>query len=233
MSIARPVIGLMPLYDEKRNSIWMIPGYADAVAEAGGLPLIITFDCADKADMLADKCDGFLFTGGQDVDPGLYGETRRPVCGEPYLPRDELDTAFLREAVMRDKPVLGICRGLQLFNAATGGTLWQDIPSEYKTHVCHAMKPPYDRTVHDVEITAGTPLADIVGAGKLAVNSYHHQAVRRLSGELRCAAVSEDGLIEAAYRPNSKFFIGVQWHPELYRDISSRRLFEAFVKSCL
>lgn len=225
-----PVIGVAPLYDEKKNSIWMIPGYLDAVADAGGLPLVLPFGLTeDDMSRICGMCDGFLITGGQDVDPALYGEPRSPACGEPYPPRDELDILLLRAAAERDMPVLGICRGLQIMNVVFGGSLWQDIPSEYATDIRHAMTPPYDRTVHAVSVVRGSPLADMFRADRLDVNSYHHQAVKELAPALRAAAVSDDGLVEAAFLPSARFFIGVQWHPELRRDRFSRALFEAFI----
>ena len=114
-------------------------------------------------------------------------------------------------------------------NVVFGGSLRQDIPSEYATDIRHAMTPPYDRAVHAVSVVRGSPLADIISVPAFAVNSYHHQAVKELAPALRAAAVSEDGLTEAAFLPSARFFIGVQWHPELRRDRFSRALFEAFI----
>ena len=230
----RPVIGVSPLIDEKRNSIWMLPGYVDALAQAGGLPVIIppTTD-EDALSAYSEMCDGLLLAGGQDVDPALYGAPRSPLCGEPCETLDVMEGYLLGRFLDSDKPVFGICRGLQFLNAALGGTLTQDIPSELGTSVCHSMTPPYDRVVHRVDIARPSPLYDIAGRTSLGVNSYHHQCVKELSPRLTAAAVSEDGITEAAYMPGKRFVLAVQWHPELsYKsDEVSRALFGGFVRA--
>lgn len=125
-------------------------------------------------------------------------------------------------------------RGLQIMNVACGGMLYQDLPSEFDSGVDHHQRPPYDRPVHGVRIETGTPLFAELGVDALAVNSYHHQAIRELGEGLTAMAVSEDGLVEAIDRPESTYFRAVQWHPEfLYTvDGTSRRLFRSFVTAC-
>lgn len=157
-------IGIVPLYDTARSSLWMLPGYMDGISQAGGLPVMLPLtDDAAQLRALADDCDGFLFPGGQDVDPALYGAAASPHCGETCPPRDAMETALLREILHRDKPLLGICRGIQLLNAALGGTLYQDLPTEHPSRTTHHMTPPYDRAVHTVTVTAGSPLAALLG----------------------------------------------------------------------
>lgn len=179
---------------------------------------------------LLSVCDGFLFTGGQDVDPGLYGE--KPISDRvvPCRERDALKKKILAGAISRDKPVLGICRGIQFLNAA----LWQDLPTERPGRVNHHMEKPFERPAHLVHILERTPLCALLGTQVLAVNSIHHQAVRDLAEGLSVMAVSEDGLIEALYRKESRFFWGIQWHPEyLFRtDEASRKIFSAFAAAC-
>lgn len=231
----RPLIGVIPLWDEKKNSIWMVPGYMDGIEAAGGTPVILPFAKErDSLLQLVGLCDGFLFTGGQDVDPGLYGQERREKCGVPCTLRDELEREVFLHARRADKPMFGICRGIQVFNVLCGGTLYQDLPSEYPCKVEHHMEPPYDRVCHMVEIFPGTPLAKWLGCKRMGVNSYHHQAVRKLAPELEPMAVSEDGLTEAVWLPEARFAAAVQWHPELnfQKEFDSRRLFEVFVKAC-
>ena len=113
----KPIIGVTPLWDGEKNSYWMLPGYLEGVQEAGAIPVILPL-AADGADAarLADLCDGLLFTGGQDVSPQLYGEKRRPACGELCPARDALERELLNRALEQDKPILGICRGLQFLN---------------------------------------------------------------------------------------------------------------------
>ena len=119
-----PIIGITPLWDLEKESLWMLSAYTDAIRQSGGLPVILPFDIDDRqAAQLADRCDGFLFTGGQDVAPSVYGETEvLPLVTCPK--RDLLEDKILRKALALDKPVFGICRGLQFINAALGGTLW-------------------------------------------------------------------------------------------------------------
>lgn len=232
--ILDPIVGVMPLWDEERQSLWMLPGYVDGIREAGGLPLVLplTVDHTD-INRFMELCDGFLFTGGQDVSPGLYGEEPLPGKSVTCPERDRMEKKLLERAVLWDKPVLGICRGIQFINAALGGTLYQDLGLQYSSPVEHHMAPPYDRVAHQVDILRGTPLYKLLRVKRLGVNSYHHQAVKDVAQSLKVMAVSEDGLVEAVYMPGHRFLWGVQWHPEFsFRtDESSRRIFEAFVES--
>ena len=230
----KPIIGVTPLWDEEKNSYWMLPGYLEGVKEAGAIPVILplTADGTDIAQLMV-LCDGFLFTGGQDVDPRLYGEAMKPFCGELCPARDAMEQELLRRALEQDKPVLGICRGLQFLNAALGGTLYQDLPTEHPSEIRHSMKPPYDRTAHTVHIWPLTPLAALLEKTELGVNSCHHQAIKSLAPGLVEMARSEDDLIEAVYIPGKTFVWAVQWHPEmsLYTDEDSREIFEVFVRA--
>ncbi|MGI5873334.1 MAG: gamma-glutamyl-gamma-aminobutyrate hydrolase family protein [Bacillota bacterium] len=231
----RPVIGVTPLLDQERESLWMLPGYFQGVLDAGGIPMMLPL-CDDRALLqdVADLCDGFLFTGGYDVSPTVYGETTAydTVIASPE--RDDMEAALLWEILRRDRPLFGICRGLQIINAALGGSLYQDLTAQHPSETEHCQPAPYDRPIHTVSVTAGTPLFSLVGREEFAVNSYHHQAVRDLAPDLKTMAVSEDGLIEAAYMPGKKFVWAVQWHPEysLRRDEESPALFRRFIAAC-
>ena len=230
------LIGMLPLWDDEKDSLWMLPGYFDGIRQAGGMPIMLplTDDPQDIAQ-LATLCDGFLFTGGHDVTPMLYGETpinESVVCCPK---RDTMETIMLREALRLDKPVLGICRGIQFINAAMGGTLYQDLPTQHPSDVEHHQHPPYDRPAHTVSILPDTPLKELLGCGKMPVNSYHQQAVRDLAPGLLPMAVSSDGLIEALYQPAACFLWAVQWHPEFsFRtDENSPKILAAFLNAAL
>lgn len=221
----KPVIGVMPLLDEERDSYWMLPGYMKGLEEQGAIPLMPPLTGhADMLDYFLESCDGFILTGGQDVSPALYGQEPSERCGIVSGLRDCMDAYILRGAVERDKAVLGICRGHQLMNAVFGGTLYQDLPSEAPSEVEHRMKPPYDRCAHMVKLLPGAPLHAMLGREDLPVNSCHHQAVKELAGPFKAMAVATDGLIEGIYMPDRRFVWGVQWHPEFsYRSSRENR----------
>ena len=230
----KAIVGVMPLWDEERESLWMLPAYLDAVREAGGLPVVFPFT-EDEAELeqLAGLCDGFLLTGGQDVSPALYGEAPLEGLTVTCPKRDEMEGIVLRLALDRDKPVLGVCRGLQFLNAALGGTLWQDLPTQRPSEIAHRQELPKDRPTHTVTLAEDSPLRRRLGVERLAVNSAHHQAIRALAPGLRAMAFAPDGLTEAFWMPERRFLWGVQWHPEQLcgTDEASRAIFRAFVEA--
>lgn len=231
----KTLIGIVPLIDTEKESYWMLPGYMEGIMQAGGLPVMLPVTQEEAAiRQLTETCDGFLFTGGQDVAPELYGEKRLQECGECSPERDKMESILLVEALKADKPVLGICRGIQFMNAALGGSLYQDIPTQRPSKLEHHQTPPYDLPVHEVRLEPDTPLYDILQTDTLAVNSYHHQAVKQLASGLQVMARAEDGLTEAVFMPGKRFVWATQWHPEFsYKtDENSRKIFQAFVSAC-
>lgn len=230
----RPMVGIIPLVDKERESYWMLPGYMEGLASEGAIPVMLPLT-SDQAvlEQIVEKFDGFLFTGGQDVSPAIYGEETLPVCGDCCKERDEMERKLLALAWEQDKPVLGICRGIQFINAVLGGTLYQDLPSQKPSEVEHHQSPPYDEPIHDVRIVENSPLHRLLCQMKLSVNSYHHQGVKELSPKLDAMAYSTDGLVEAVYAPEKKYIWAVQWHPEFsfLKDSNSRIIFQSFVES--
>ena len=191
-----------------------IAPYADALRKAGVEPVFVTPDA--RIDSLGGI--GLVLSGGQDVDPALYGAKAEAATGEPDRERDALEQRLVREALERDIAVLAICRGSQLFNVThSGGTLWQHIEG-------HRIA---DNGTHEATIEAGTKLAKVFGPGKRQVNSRHHQAVRAAGQGLIVSARSADGIVEGLERTDRRFAVAVQWHPEdlLAQDLP---LFEAF-----
>lgn len=233
--MSRKTIGVLALIDEQRESYWMLPGYLDGVLDAGGMPLMLppTLD-EDAIAQMAEGCDGFLFTGGHDVDPGLYGEERIGQCGIPSHVRDSMETVLFRMALELGKPVFGICRGMQFINAVLGGTLFQDLPAQRPSAISHRQEPPYDRPAHAVHLEEGSPLRGLMGRDEIMVNSYHHQGIRDLAPGLEVMARAGDGLPEAVCMAAHRFVWAVQWHPEFAHrsDPDCARLFSAFVRSC-
>lgn len=231
----KPRIGLIPLYDDQRESYWMLPGYMKMLEGSGALPLMLplTEDTEELSECLS-LCDGLLLTGGHDVDPELYKSPRHPQCGQTCSSRDQMEQWLIQHALLCDKPIFGICRGIQLINAVLGGTLYQDLQTDHPSAINHCMTPPYDRPVHPVEILRDTPLSQIIPQPELGVNSYHHQAIHTLAPALRPMAQSPDGLIEAVYMPTQTFVMAVQWHPEFFYpgDTASDAIIGAFVRAC-
>lgn len=231
----KPLIALMPLWDEKMNSYWMLPGYMDLIIKSGGVPVMLSFsDDEQSVKEIADRFDGFVFTGGDDIDPAKYGEEKIKECGQPCVHRDSLEFALFREVIKTDKPILGICRGMQFLNAALGGTLYQDLPTQKLGEVCHKQPAPFDALTHSVTVEKGTLLYDIVGTEKLMVNTLHHQAVDKIAPCLVPCAKADDGLVEAVYDPEKAFLLGVQWHPEMIfgQEENSIKIGKAFVEAC-
>ncbi len=231
----KKVIGIIPLYDDEKESYWMLPGYMKVIERCGGLPIMLPLtEDKEELSQVYDMCDGILFTGGHDVSPVVYNEASTGKCGTPCPERDKMEGYLLDRCISDNKPMLGICRGIQFMNAYLGGTLYQDLPSEYESDVEHHMSPPYDAVAHEVVVKEGTKLAEIIGAGVHGVNSYHHQAIKELSKRVRSMAVSEDGLIEAIEITDQKFAVGVQWHPEFSYESNqdSIKIIRAFLDAC-
>lgn len=230
----KPVIAVLPLYDTKRESIWMLPGYHDALMDAGAIPITLPFDTnPDDIAQLLDGCNGVVLTGGDDVSPRLYGEEPSEYYEGAIPERDELDAAVLRAALERDMPIFGICRGIQLMNVVLGGTLYQNLATDHPSSVNHRMEAPYDRPQHRVSLLPNAPLAQLLDAPEIGVNSCHHQAIRDLAPSLKPMAMSEDGLVEAVYSPTHEFVWAVQWHPEFSwrADERQRQIVAAFVQA--
>ena len=177
----------------------------------------------------AEAFDGYLFTGGGDVDPAYYGAARHPLCGEAEPGRDEFELALLRELIARDRPVFGICRGIQIMNVALGGTLWQDIDAEVTgTFVPHFTESDGGRR-HTVY--ASGELADLLGACGIRTNCFHNQAVRDPGEGLTVTARSHDGVIEAIRHTELTFYRAVQWHPEIAPDEVGEKLIAEFLRA--
>ena len=210
----------------------MLPGYMKGIEQAGGIPLMLPLTSDEEnLQQLAEELDGFLYAGGQDISPNLYAQRRSRMCGQCCHERDEMETILFRMVYEQDKPLLGICRGIQCINVVMGGTLYQDLPSEHSSDTEHHQIPPYDVPVHSVKIIGDSPLYKLLKKEALMVNSYHHQAILTLAPKVSAMAVSEDGLIEAVCVPKKRFIWGIQWHPELscLVDENSRKIFSEFI----
>jgi len=195
------------------------------------VPVILPLTVSENVlKQTADKFDGFLFTGGHDVNPALYKQEKSERCGASCDERDRMEAYIFHEAVLnQNKPALGICRGIQFFNVLLGGTLYQDIPTELPSAITHTHGPPYDVPAHSVKILPESPLGKLVGKERIEVNSYHHQGINRIAEGLEIMALADDGLAEAVYMPDRHYVWAVQWHPELsLKDEFSKKIFASF-----
>jgi putative glutamine amidotransferase len=236
----RPRIGI-PCYTDRgprSNAVRFCMGssYCRAVGQAQGIPWLIPLlqDEGIAADIMS-SIDGLLLAGGGDVDPLRFGEERRSYSTGMDPARDGVELELTRRALDSGHPILAVCRGIQVLNVACGGTLHQDIGTEIAGAQRHSFRRGHARNYlgHTVDVRPATRLAAILGSGSIAVNSFHHQAIKVLGTGLQVTAVALDGVIEGVESSNHRFVLGVQWHPEELVDDDPRMaaLFAAFVSA--
>ena len=214
MTKKMPIIGITPQIDYETGEYKVTAPYTNCLLRAGATPLILPF-AEDQAELerLTALCDGFLLTGGHDLHPSYYGEPMQDNCNQPASIRDALESRLVPMILASRKPLLAVCRGVQVLNVFCGGTLYQDIHAQEVTEKSH--RQPDTPEAHTVTCVEGTLAAELLGTSPIAVNTLHHQAVKDVGKGLRVAAYSEDGLIEALDIPDHPFALGVQWHPEM------------------
>lgn len=229
--MARPRIGITtPGRDPTDGKLRLTFDYVDGVRRAGGLALLLPPGEMDVADVLA-ACDGFVLTGGGDVDPELYGGRASPEIYGVDRVRDDTEIALVRAIVAARKPALCICRGVQILAVAHGGTLVEHVPDEYGERVPHRGGDRFQD--HPVRIDADSRLSRAIGATACSTASWHHQTVRDPGADLRAVAWSEDGAIEALEHAAHDRLWAVQWHPEhtAARRREQQALFDAVVRA--
>ncbi|MDX1420300.1 MAG: gamma-glutamyl-gamma-aminobutyrate hydrolase family protein [Rubricoccaceae bacterium] len=213
--------------------------YFFALTHVGALPWMIPLFDDDEATLrgIYEHLDGLFIAGGVDVHPESYGEAVGPLCGRTDLARDRVELQLVRWSLEEGKPILGICRGMQIMNVARGGTLYQDCTEQHPGAIKHDYFPTdgyaRDHLAHEVRVTPGTHLHACVGAATTPVNSMHHQGIKALGDGLTPSAYASDGLIEALEAPEGRFEVGVQWHPEMLieQDPGMHRLFDSFIEA--
>jgi len=229
----RPLIGVTtyPRAGERRLAFSLPAAYVDAVRAGGGVPILLP-PGEERPEDLLDGLHGVLFGGGGDLDPDLFGGPRHASVYGVDRERDAFELALVREGLARDRPTLAICRGQQVLNVATGGTLIQDIASSVAGADDHDPERERWELSHEVRLLPGSRLRQVLGEDSVAVNSFHHQAVKDLGQGLVASAWSvADGVIEGIESPTHRFVLGVQWHPESFwdRPPGFQPLFQALV----
>lgn len=243
---ARPVVGvptqtLAAIPGEVPLSWVMSQRYVTTLTNEGALPWVVPLlDDEETTRGIYDQLDGVFLAGGVDIDPSSYGEERHELCGLSDVHRDTTELRFVRWALEDHKPILAVCRGIQLINVAAGGSLYQDIAFELPDAIKHDYFPVQghytrDLLVHNILVDQESKLGELLSARSVRVNSMHHQGIKDLANGLIPTAFAPDGLIEGVEAPNGHFMIGVQWHPEELAgtDAGMRRLFGAFIEAAL
>lgn len=212
----KPVIGITTTL--KNNVLALGHNYAKAVSMAGGIPyLIASTDDPQELNTVVGLLDGLLMTGGPDVDPAYYDHERHPQLGEVNDDRDVFELLLFKAALKKGMPIFGICRGLQMINVAMGGTLWQDIPSDFpQSELCHRQTDDSTTPAHDISIVPGTVTAKVFGLTHTGVNSRHHQCIKDIAPELKITAWSPDSVPEMMEGYPRYPILAVQSHPEIF-----------------
>ncbi len=210
-----PIIGITASVDGKADWYQQRSNYITAIEQCGGIPVILP-PIVKKIEMIVTRLDGLLFAGGGDLDPLHFNEEPQYKLNYDHPLRDQFELALIKAALTQGKPILGICRGIQVLNVALGGTLYQEIHEQVEGALTHQHSS--GEPMHTIKIKEGYLLARLSGKTELRVNSFHHQAVRRVAPGLIVSAIANDGVIEAIEYPQHHFVLGVQWHPERMRD---------------
>lgn len=226
-NLQKPIIGITPdyAYDTKRFLIH--EDYIHAIQRAGGIPILLM----PEDQSFPDYVDGILFSGGGDIDPLLFGEEPIAQNGEISPLRDAYELWLCEQAFLRDIPIFGICRGMQVMNIAAGGGIYQDIAVQHGSQIKHSQQAPRRHATHSIQVQEDGLLYALWQKKRVVVNSVHHQAVSTLGDGFSVVASSTDGLTEAIARKQTGFVLGVQWHPEAMYTQEQDVLFQHFVEA--
>ncbi len=234
LSCSRLIGGAWGEYDAGYPMDYTLDDYSRAVLHCGGAPVLIPVaQERESLEVILDRLDGVVLTGGPDVHPGFYGEEPLPGLGNVDEDLDRMELELAGAVMERDMPLFAVCRGIQVLNVALGGTLIQDISSQVEGAINHVQLAPKTVTTHEVRVERGSMLSGILGSGAIRVNGKHHQAIKEVAPGLRIAARARDQVIEAVEWPERRFVLGVQWHPEgtWRKDTPSKKLFQALVRA--
>lgn len=236
MSKTTPLIAITAHWDKNTGRYGVRRRYFDSLMEVGAMPVLLPVETTPEGiEEVLRHVDGVLLSGGEDIEPSLYGEARLAECGDACTARDATERALV-QLCLRDKtPVFGICRGMQAMNAFSGGTLIQDIPSQTGSTLNHSQPDRYTEPVHQVRSLNSPLFEQIAGAKEIGVNTSHHQSCAKPGlGVHYIAESTTDQIIEALYFEGHPYALGVQWHPEMMAHLypEHRSFFAYFVRAC-
>lgn len=225
-----PIIGITIYSRNEAGELYLPGSYVDSVRLAGGTPVLLP-PSVQPASLL-DMLDGLIFSGGGDIDPGLYGGEHHPTVYLVDNERDEFELALARIALESGIPTLGICRGMQVLSVASGADLVVHVPDTYGDAIVHRLDHPRRPTHHSVQVHPDSRLAQVMDATEITVVSWHHQAVKTIPDAWQVVAQAADGLVEAMEHQQHPWLVTVQWHPEMSPDDPAhQRLFQGLVNA--
>ncbi len=231
----KPLIGLFVTVENDKRTILNV-SYSHAVTKTGGIPIVLPYtDNEEIMDSYVSLCDGFIFTGGKDVEPKRFNEEQINDTLVIHYYRDEFEFKMFEKIIKTDKAVLGICRGSQLINVALKGTLYQDIPAQIPSEINHRQTEGQTEYSHEVNVIKNTPLYTIANKNeRIKANSFHHQSIKTLGNGLKLMATADDGVIEGAYLEGDRYLCLYQWHPEKVVDKNdvNTEIIRDFINHC-
>ncbi|MET3575191.1 gamma-glutamyl-gamma-aminobutyrate hydrolase family protein [Bhargavaea ullalensis] len=232
----KPIIGVTAQTQDNLYDYKLQPVYISAILQEGGIPVVLPIVPPEEVGEVLDLVDGIVMTGGWDIDPDYYGEEPHPGTGRLNFEMDEFDSTVVKQVIARDMPFFGTCRGMQMLNVVTGGTLYQSVLDQLDNPVKHKQEHGRKFPVHHVEITGGKLLKPLFENGRTRVNSSHNQGAKTVGEGVTIAAKAPDGLIEAIELEDKRFILGTQWHPENFAVNGhgpSREIFSSFIHAAL
>lgn len=238
MENKKPIIGITCSTKEisGQETAYLHYSYATSVMNAGGVPVILPMGDKETAQEWAALCDGLLLSGGEDIDPQQIGAEPHPNLGKIIPERDKTEMDLIHYAQELNIPIFAICRGIQVLNGALGGTLYQDVKDELEEVIKHSQDGARSAATHSITVEKDTLLAKILGTHEIAINSFHHMAVKEAAPGLKVTARSSDGVVEAMESTDldKHWILAVQWHPEDMTEVSEEmhQLFVHFVETC-
>lgn len=234
----KPIIGITSSMELDQKKYMVNENNVRAIHQAGGIPLLLPYITGDNdIDQMVQQIDGLYLPGGYDIDPTLFGEEPHPKLGTIIPKRDKFEFSLIEKVLEKGKPILGVCRGSQILNIVVGGDMYQDIYGQIHTPLFqHSQRSPLQHGSHFVNVLEDSLLAKLVGVTELRVNSFHHQANRKIPSNFLASGVANDGIIEAIESKEHPFVLGVQWHPESMlqvNDEASEKIYKGFITACI